>query len=295
MQKIQSAVSICATLVVLLALGACSTDDASPAGDGSGSAAGAQSRPSAAAEPSANGQPRDVIAENLPYAEVNDELIYGYFAFPANMVEPLPAVLVVHDRWGLNDDVRASVERLAADGYIVLGVDLFAGQSAEDTSRARSLEIGVLEDRGRAQENIRQAIKFITDSSMPPSVSILGYGFGGGWALNAAIDQPDAFGAAISYYGQVPTEDAEINSLQVPFLGFFAESDRAVPIDSAREFSRKAEALRKDVEIRTFADVRRGFAETSAETFDAGASQAAWSHMLQFLDQRLTASATPTP
>ena len=233
----------------------------------------------------------EVVAENLPYAEVDDNLIYGYFAFPANMVDSLPAVLVVHDRWGLNDDVRANVERLAAGGYIVLGVDLFAGAHAENLADARDLEIGVIEDRDKAKENIKQAIEFVRMSSAPPSVSIVGFGFGGGWALDAAIDQPEELGAAISYYGQVPTDDTEIESLDVPYLGFFSESDRAVPIASARAFSEKASAMSKDVEIRTFADARRGFAEASGETFDANASQAAWTHMLSFLDARV--SVTP--
>ena len=291
MHKERSLVTVCGFLILSLGIGACSSGDApesaavangethSPVADGTEDAS------------SGVNAPLDVIAENLPYAEVGDELIYGYFAFPANMVEPLPAVLLVHDRWGLNDDVRNNVERLAAGGYIVLGVDLFSGEAADDLSSARQLEIAVVENREIAQENINQAIEFVKTSSSPPSVSIVGFGFGGGWALNSAIDQPEALGAAISYYGQVPTEDTQIQSLDVPYLGFFSESDNAVPIATAREFSEKASAMSKDVEIRTFADARRGFAEESAETFDANASNEAWSHMLEFLDARV--SVTP--
>ena len=99
--------------------------------------------------------------------------------------------------------------------------------------------------------------------------------------------------AAISYYGQVPTEDDAISSLKVPFLGFFSELDRAVPIDSALEFSRKANELQKDVEIRTFSEARRGFADASRDSFDADAAQAAWAHMMQFLDAQLVANVDP--
>lgn len=296
MHKAKPVVIASQVLCLMLAVSACTSGDAPGTTDtsGNGSASPSAATPATGASPAGivgDEVALEVVAENLPYAEVNDSLTYGYFAFPANMVDPLPAVLVVHDRWGLNDDVRATVERLAAGGYIVLGVDLFAGQSAETLSEARELEIGVVEDRATAQENIKQAIEFVRMSSAPPSVSIVGFGFGGGWALNSAMDLPEELGAAISYYGQVPTDDSEIESLDVPYLGFFSENDRAVPIASARAFSEKASAMSKDVEIRTFADARRGFAEESGDSFDANASQAAWTHMLRFLDARV--STTP--
>ena len=121
MRNIRSAVAISQILVVLLALGACAPDEAPPAGGTSpGNPASGLSQDAALDNIDAT-EGLAVVAESLPYAEVDDELVYGYFAFPANMVDSLPAVLVVHDRWGLNDDVRASVERLAAGGYIVLG------------------------------------------------------------------------------------------------------------------------------------------------------------------------------
>ncbi len=289
MQKARLAVVASELLLLLLGVSACSSGDA-PSSSAPSSDSSASSSASNRGTVESVDESLEVVAESLPYAEVGDELIYGYFAFPANMVDPLPAVLVVHDRWGLNDDVRNHVERLAAGGYIVLGVDLFAGKSAQDSASARELEIAVIENRQTAQTNIRQAIEFVQTSSSPPSVSIVGFGFGGGWALNAAIDQPEELGAAISYYGQVPTEETEIQSLDVPYLGFFSESDRAVPIASAREFSQKANALSKDVEIMTFAEARRGFAEQSGATFDPSASQTAWSHMLQFLDARVSST-----
>ena len=58
---------------------------------------------------------RPVVSERLAYAEVGDELVYGHFVFPEDMVEPLPAVIMIHEWWGLNDNVRAMADRLAQD------------------------------------------------------------------------------------------------------------------------------------------------------------------------------------
>ena len=75
---------------------------------------------------------RAVVAdEKMAYAEVAEEVRYGHFVIPADMVEPYPAILVIHEWWGLNEGVRAMADRLAGMGYIVLAVDLFGGETAE--------------------------------------------------------------------------------------------------------------------------------------------------------------------
>ena len=88
---------------------------------------------------------RPVVAETLPYAEVDDELVYGHFVFPADMVDPLPGVIVFHEWWGLNDEVRAMADRIAAEGYVVLAVDLFGGRSTRSPADARAIMVSVVE------------------------------------------------------------------------------------------------------------------------------------------------------
>lgn len=75
---------------------------------------------------------KPVVAEMLPYAEVDEQLVYGYFAFPADMVDPLPGVIVIHERWGLDDGVRALADRIAGQGFVVLAVDLYGGETTTD-------------------------------------------------------------------------------------------------------------------------------------------------------------------
>ena len=95
---------------------------------------------------------RAVVAERLPYAEVNNELVYGHFVFPADMVEPLPGLIVIHEWWGLNDGVRSMADRLAAEGYVVLAVDLFGGKSTKSPGDARRQMLSVVENPAFANQ-----------------------------------------------------------------------------------------------------------------------------------------------
>jgi len=276
--------SFAGIVLLQLLVAGCSSDEP-PAGGGVSGPAAASSGSLEMARPQAS--TAAVIAEALPYADVDEELVYGYFAIPVDMIEPLPAVIVVHDSWGLNDDVRDTAERLAGDGYIVLAVDLFLGQTAANPADARALEIGIVENPRLAAENLAQAFAFVRESAGAPSVAILGFGFGGNWAFNAALDSPDALGAAVSFYGQVRTRNEDLAELDVPYLGFFPQTDRAVPVKTARQLQEKAEALGLDVNVQIVDDGGRGFMEPSSEDYDEAVADDAWRYMLGFLHSRL--------
>lgn len=231
---------------------------------------------------------RDVTAESLPYAEINNELVYGHFAIPVDMIDPYPAIILVHDWWGLTDDVRARAERLAAEGYIVLAVDLFFERTAASVSAARELEIELIENPDRAQQNLRQAIDFIGASSGAPRIAILGYGLGGGLALNASLTMPERLDAVVSYYGPVQTDEDALQSASVPFQGFFLEGDRAVRIENVRTFNDIMSAVNDDVDIRIYGEGRRGFADPGSSTYDPALAAETWQHMLSFLDSTLS-------
>lgn len=234
---------------------------------------------------------RAVLAERLPYAEVGEQLVYGYFTFPEDMIEPLPAVVLIHDWWGLNDDVRELAKRLAGAGYIVLAVDLFGGETASAPSQARTLELAVAEDAEAAYENLAGAYRFLRDTADAPAVGVFGLGFGGGWSLNALIERPQSFSVCVIYYGQVTNDQELLAPVTAPLLGQFAADDRAIPVERVRDFEVALEALDKDYEIVVYENARRGFADSGAENYDPRLARTAWDRTLAFLDARLASTA----
>jgi len=231
---------------------------------------------------------RDVVAETLAYAEVDEELVYGHFVFPSDMVDPLPGLIVVHEWWGLNDGVRAMADRLAAEGYIVLAVDLFGGKTAEFPPDARELMLAALQKPQLAEENLRQAYEFIRATGGAPRIGSLGWCFGGAWALNTALLFPDELDAAVIYYGQVTADEARLAPLNVPILGLFAENDRGIPVESVRSFEQLLDKLGKDYEIEIYPGVGHAFANPSGTSYDADVASQAWDRTVEFLRKHLT-------
>lgn len=233
---------------------------------------------------------RPVISERLAYAIVDDELVYGHFVFPEDMVDPLPAVIVIHEWWGLNDNVRAMADRLAGEGYIVLAVDLFNGAVASSPQEARMQMLKVVENTSAANDNLRQAYEFVSSSAGAPRIGSLGWCFGGGWSLNAAMLFPEELDAAVIYYGQVTDDEERLRPISAPLLGLFGSEDKGIPVATVRRFEGALERLRKNYTIHVYEGADHAFANPTGNAYNAEAAEDAWQKTLEFLDLHLSIS-----
>lgn len=282
-----------------LLLGGC--DRSADTGDESDKAAGrenveAMSRehaedttePSPAAEQAPS---RPVISDpKLPYAEVKNELVYGYFSAPADVFEPLPALIVIHEWWGLNDNVRAMADRLAAEGFMVLAVDLYSGKTAETPGDARKLMLGVVEDPDSARQNLRMAWDFLNTAGAP-RIASLGWCFGGAWSLNSAQLLGEDLDAAVIYYGQVTDDEEKLGTVNAPILGLFAAEDSGIKVESVTAFRDALDRLGKPNEIHIYPGVGHAFANPTGRNYNAEAAQDAWAKTLDFLSRYMSPAA----
>ena len=234
---------------------------------------------------------RAVVSDRLAYAEVGDELVYGYFVFPSDMVEPLAAIIVIHEWWGLNDNIRAMADRLAAEGYIVLAVDLFGGKVATSADEARQLMLSTIEGSELASENIRQAYEFVSSTAGAPRIGALGWCFGGGWSLNTAMLFPDKLDAAVIYYGRVTGDEELLRPINAPILGLFGADDSGISVESVEQFRTALEHLRKKHEIHIYPGARHAFANPTGKAYNADVAEDAWEKTLEFLNYNLVVSA----
>jgi len=286
---------VAAHLILLCCLAACErTQPGQPDVDKAAAVANveamAEQHAADTAEPSAAAlvQPqREVTAERLAYAEVDNELVYGHFAFPSDMVEPLPAVIMIHEWWGLNDNIRAMAERLAGEGYIVLAVDLFGGDTATVPEVARQLMLRAVENAASVSSNIEQAYAFVNDTAGAPRIASLGWCFGGGWSLNTAMLFPEDLDAAVIYYGQVTDDLEKLRPISAPILGFFGSEDRAIKVESVRRFEQALQQLHKVHSIHIYEGAEHAFANPTGNSYNADYAEDAWQKTLEFLRENL--------
>ncbi len=231
---------------------------------------------------------RAVISQTMAYTEVDDELIYGYFSAPADMFEPLPAVIMIHEWWGLNDNIRAMADRLAAEGYIVFAVDLFSGKVANTPGEARVLMMNAIEEPEAAEQNIRAAFEFVSTTAGAPRVGSVGWCFGGGMSLNTAQLFPNDLDAAVIYYGQVTADTEALLPIGAAILGIFGANDSGIKIKSVEEFRDSLRRLHKTFDIQIYPDVGHAFANPTGRNYHAASAEDAWRRTLDFLDQHLT-------
>jgi carboxymethylenebutenolidase len=282
------------SLVVVLAfvLAGCQSDDSSDsARDNVDAMSREHANDNTSPSPAVDGAlARPVISQMMPYTETTEELIYGYFSAPEDMFEPLPAVIMIHEWWGLNDNIRAMADRLAGEGYIVFAVDLYEGKVANSPTQARQLMLKVVEDPDAGNDNIRAAYKFVTEVVGAPRVGSLGWCFGGGWSLNAAKLLPGELDASVIYYGQVTNDEEDLRPITAPILGLFAAEDTGIKVTSVDSFTEALALLRKNYEVHIYPDVGHAFANPTGVNYDAAAAEDAWNRTLEFLDHHLSIS-----
>ena len=167
--------------------------------------------PTAAAEedPAATVSGSEVI-----YADLEGASVGGYLARPQTE-GTFPGVIVIHEWWGLNDNVRAMADRLAGEGYLALAVNLYEGEAATDRDGARSLMMASMGKTDRLKDNLRQAHAYLKKRGAT-RVGSIGWCFGGGWSLQTGLLLGGDLDAMVMFYGRVVTEAADLATLEAP-------------------------------------------------------------------------------
>jgi carboxymethylenebutenolidase len=209
----------------------------------------------------------------------------AYVARPPG--EPRAGLIVIHEWWGLNDNIREMSHRLAAEGYLAFAVDLYGGEVATDPAEARALMAAAMEDGGRVDELLLAAFRWLREEGTVGQVGSIGWCLGGALALRTAILLPEELDAAVIYYGRPETDATRLAPLMMPILGIFGGRDRGIPVESVFEFESTLQALGKTVEIVIYDDADHAFANPSGTRYDPEAAADAWQRTLRFLDEHL--------
>ena len=263
---------------------------ADPAADEAAKMHAAHHHEAPAATPATEAAPKvPVSGADVVYATLGGKTVKGYLAAPQGFspAHPLPGIIVVHEWWGLNDNMRATTRRLAGEGYVALAVDLYGGASATDGDAAEKLMMAMLKDTDAAIANLKAAYEFLDTQQKAPKIGVIGWCFGGGWSLQTALALPDKIDATAIYYGRLVQDPEKLKTLQMPILGFFGGLDPDFPAADIQSFETTLRSLGKTVTTKIYPDAGHAFANSSGQRYKAADAEDAWKLTMEFFAKYL--------
>jgi carboxymethylenebutenolidase len=214
------------------------------------------------------------------------ETVSAYLAVP-DSAGPHPALVVVHEWWGLNDWVKEQARNFADQGYVALAVDLYGGKVAYDPNLAHELSRGLPQDQ--AIRHLKAAFDYL--ASRPEvrkdKIGSVGWCMGGGYSLLLAVNEPK-LAACVVNYGSMPTDKAAIQQIQAPVLGNFGAEDRGIPPSAVEDFEEAMKAAQKSIDVKIYPGAGHAFENPNNKLgYREDAAADAWSRTLAFLSRTL--------
>jgi carboxymethylenebutenolidase len=196
---------------------------------------------------------------------------------------PAPGVVLIHEWWGLNDQIKTMAAELAAAGYVALAIDLFAGQVATTPDQARGL-VGSVRDED-ARDTLGAWIDWLRHQPFCSGrIATLGWCFGGGWSLQASLLRPVE--ATVIYYGRVVEPTEKLAMLKGPVLGHFATRDQYITPAMVDGFQAEMARAGKSLDLYRY-DADHAFANPTGSNYHRDDAQLAWQRTLAFLERTL--------
>ena len=207
----------------------------------------------------------------------------GYLATPT-VEGQYPGIIMIHEFWGLNDNIKQMAEKLASHGYVVFAVDLYDGQVGTTADEARQLRSSF--EQSQWTENMNAAVSYLENNYASPSIGSIGWCFGGGQSLQLALSN-DNMDATVIYYGQLVTDAEELSKIEWPMLGIFAELDNGIPPETVNQFESALNEAGVENDITIYPGVNHAFANPSGDRYAPDESMDAWQKTLSFFDENL--------
>ncbi len=227
------------------------------------------------------------MGETIEFAS-NGGTAPGYLASPPSGEEGAIPLVVIQEWWGLNDQIRGTADRFAAEGFLALAPDLYHGDSTREPDEAGKLMMAL--NIGQAAKDMSGAVDEVARRSGRGEVGVTGFCMGGGLALVLACARPDAVKAAVPWYGVIPWESAQPDwsKLEAKVLGHYAALDGFFGPELVKGLEQTLRDLGQDATLHVHEGVDHAFFnETRPEVYDAQAAAGCFAESVRFLKETL--------
>ena len=214
------------------------------------------------------------------------DTVTAYLAMPSSGGKR-PALIVIHEWWGLTDWIRQNARDLASRGYVALAIDLYRGGLTSNPQEAYKLMMSVPKER--AVTDLESAFDYLStmENVNPSKIGVIGWCMGGSYSFQAAVNLPK-LAACVIDYGNVDVSKASVDAIHCPVLCNFAEKDKTYTPKMAKEFAAAMKADGKKVELRIYPGVDHAFMNpNNTYGYSEAQSEIAWKKIYTFLDEHL--------
>ncbi|HWO72764.1 MAG TPA: dienelactone hydrolase family protein [Dehalococcoidia bacterium] len=212
----------------------------------------------------------------------NGSTAEGYLSLPERT--PAPAVIVIQEWWGLNDNIKGIADRFAGEGFLALAPDLYHGRVTSEPDEAQKLMMAMKMDE--AARDMAGAYDYLLGhAACAGKVGSVGFCLGGGLSLYISTLKP--VDATVIYYGVLPGVQPDLSRVKGPVLGHYAENDSWASPDAARALENELRSLGKQVEFHIYPGTGHAFFNDTGSAYDPEAARLSWTRTVDFFKRNL--------
>ena len=211
--------------------------------------------------------------------------VNGYLVEPESP-GPHPALIIVHEWWGLNDHIKDIAGRFAGEGFVALAPDLYDGVVTKDPAKAGQLMQSLDQNKALAKLNVAVDYLGALPSVEHDRIGVTGFCMGGTFALLLPCHNRK-IRAAAPFYGDVPQDDV-LKQLSAPVLFIGADQDQWITTDKIKRLSDGLTRFGKKGQVKVYNGVGHAFFnDTRPEAYNKAAASDAWQRVIDFLKANL--------
>ena len=193
--------------------------------------------------------------------------------------EGRPALVIVHESWGLNAHIRGVVDRFAKEGYVAFAADLYRGKVPQTAAEAQQLVAAG--DKAQWMADLEQAVAAL----LPRKVGVVGFSMGAAFALSVAARVPEV-SACVAFYG-VPRPEVDLTKTRARVLGHYVDNDSWVPAERLDQVEAELRRAGVPVTVHRYDAQHSFFDERRNDVYSPENAKVAWERTLAFLKDAL--------
>jgi carboxymethylenebutenolidase len=243
-------------------------------GTGPGAVAnGTNARPTETSEPAAKPTGRMITLSDFGAEDL------AYLAIPAT--PPTLAIVLVPDAYGLDDFTKTEADHLAAQGYLVLAVDIYNGKQTTDPGDLANLIVNL--NAETIMKTVNAGIRFFHESPKfrVDHVVAMGWGAGADYVFQAARENKTLDGA-VTFYGPIESRDHLIGKFAAPLCAIYPANNPVTTHDSVLAFQQRMKEAGNDCDA-WFIAADAGWANPKSKSYNPVEDKEAWKVALPFL------------